>query len=56
MTLYVKCRRTDLSHGGEEALWVEEAGHPEGVGSTVKAPRVELVVALDHLREPEAEC
>ena len=46
---------THLSHGGEEALRVEEARHPEGVGTAVEAPAVELVVSLDQLREPEAQ-
>ena len=48
-------RATDLSHGGEESLGVEEAGHPERVGSPIKAPRVELSVAVNQLREPETQ-
>jgi hypothetical protein len=44
---------TDLSHSGEEALWVEEASHPETVGSAVEAPSVELLVSFNELSEPE---
>ena len=44
---------TDLSHGSKETLRVEEASHPEHIGSTIETPRVELRVLLYQLREPE---
>ena len=44
-----------LLHGREEALWVEEAGHPEGLRLTTEAPGVELGVTIDEFGEPEAQ-
>jgi hypothetical protein len=41
------CTRDLLSHGCDESLGVEEAGHPEVVRTTIKAPRVELSMTLD---------
>jgi len=46
---------TCLSHGRQETLSVEEAGHPESVRTTIETPRVELRVPLDELGEPESE-
>ena len=46
---------TDLSHGGQEALRVKESCHPEGIGSSVKTPGVELWVPLNQLGEPETQ-
>ena len=45
-----------LLHGGEEALRVEEAREPEAVRLAVEQPRVKLSIAIDQVREPEAEC
>jgi len=45
-----------LPHGRQESLWVEEPGHPEDIGATLKQPAVELGVAVKKVREPEAEC
>jgi hypothetical protein len=49
-------RYSDLSHGSEETLWVEESRHPERYWSPVEAPRVELVISLYQLRKPETYC
>ena len=46
---------TDLSHGGEESLRVEEARHPEGLGSAAEQPHLQLRVPLQQLREPETQ-
>ncbi len=43
-----------LFHGCEEALRVEEAGHPENVGLALEQPGVELGVAVQEIREPKA--
>ncbi len=45
-----------LPHGREEALGIEEPGHPEHLWSTVEAPPLELTVPLQQLGVPEAEC
>ena len=42
-----------LPHGRDEALRVEEAGHPEAVGSTLKHPATELSVSLQQLSVPK---
>eukprot|EP01136_Pigoraptor_vietnamica_P000134 Opistho-1_new@25059 len=47
--------RNLLAHRREEALGVEEPGHPEHVGAAVKEPAVELRVALNEVAEPKAE-
>ena len=44
-----------LSHGGEKALRVEEARHPEGDGAPLETPGVKLVVPLYQFCEPEAQ-
>lgn len=44
-----------LSHGCQEALWVEEACHPEAVGPPFKDPSLELTVPLKQLCEPEPQ-
>ena len=44
-----------LTHGCEEALWVEESSHPEAGWSSVEEPRAELVVAVQEVSEPESE-
>lgn len=44
-----------LPHGSQEALWIEEAGHPEDVRSTLKTPGVELGIPLDQVSEPETK-
>lgn len=46
---------TDLSHGGQKSLSVEEARHPESIRSSVKTPRVELRVPFDQLGKPETQ-
>ena len=44
-----------LPHRREEALRVEEAGHPEADGTALEHPRVVLLLALEQVGEPEAE-
>ena len=44
-----------LLHGREEALGIEEARHPEDLGSAPVTPGPELSVSLNKLSEPEAE-
>ena len=44
-----------LSHGCQESGRVEEAGHPETCGTTLKEPRVELLVSVEQVSEPETE-
>lgn len=44
-----------LSHGCQEALWVEEACHPEAVGTPFKDPSPELPVPIEQFCEPEAQ-
>lgn len=44
-----------LSHGCKEALWVEEACHPEAVGTSLEDPGLKLTVSLQKLGEPEAK-
>lgn len=38
--------RMYLSHGCQEALWVEEACHPEAFGLPFKDPSPELSIAI----------
>ena len=45
-----------LSHGGQEALGVEEAGHPEDGRPAFKHPGVELGITVQQVGEPEPEC
>lgn len=47
--------RDFLSHSGEEALGVEEAGHPEHIRATIENPGGELTVSFQELREPEPQ-
>ena len=42
-----------LPHGCHKALWVEEASHPEAVGSAFKHPATELCISLQQLSVPE---
>ena len=44
-----------LPHGRDEALGVEEAGHPEAVGPALEDPAAELGVSLQQLCVPEAD-
>ena len=44
-----------LSHGSQEALWVEEASHPEDSGAAVEHPAAELGVAVQEVCEPETQ-
>lgn len=44
-----------LSHGGEEALGVEEACHPEDVGTAMLHPAAELCISLQQLCVPEPQ-
>lgn len=53
-----KSQRTSgchLSHCSQKSLRVEEPRDPEGPGTAIRVPAAELTVALDQLREPEAE-
>lgn len=47
--------RDVLTHRSEEALWVEEAGHPEDVRFSVVTPVAELGVTFQELGVPKAE-
>lgn len=44
-----------LTHGSEEALWVEESCHPEDRWTAIAEPIAKLRVAVDQLREPKPE-
>lgn len=44
-----------LSHGSQETLRVEESGHPERSGSSLKQPGGELLVSVQEVGEPEPE-
>lgn len=48
-------RAVYLSHGCQEALWVEKACHPEAVGTPFKDPSPELPVSIKQFCEPEAQ-
>jgi hypothetical protein len=41
-----------LLHGGEEALWVEEAGQPEGLRTLLGDPAIQLEVAIIETLHP----
>ena len=47
------CPRHFLSHGRHETLGVEEASHPETVGTTFEDPAAKLCVPLQQLCVPE---
>lgn len=44
-----------LSHGCQEALRIEKAGHPEYHGTAFETPGVKLGIAFKQLGEPEAK-
>lgn len=49
-------QHTNLAHGSQEALCIEEPSHPERVRSTVEAPITELGVAFNQFSKPETQC
>ena len=55
LVLGLRVRARDLlQRGGEEALGVEEAREPVGLGPAVVEPPAELLVAVDEAREPRS--
>lgn len=53
--LVISVSVTYLSHGREETLSVEEAGHPERVRPSIEAPGVELSIPVNQLSKPETK-
>ena len=45
-----------LSHGGKEALRVEESRHPEHIWPSLENPTSKLLIAFQEFGIPETEC